>query len=307
MGKGPTREHARRRKREETRALAIYPRVREKRRRAFCVVAWEERERERENSILALKEEKNSCKNISQLCLLTGGNRPSFFPAKEHSKEGEESAETTVVMSFLSRSPPSVVGSHSQFSLKEHFMARRSSTSSEGAARNGSIGHASSSGRMISTRISCDSTRSTSQASSSSAPGGGGGSGGSTSDVHHAHHHHPQRGDEVKTDAVKTQQDRSLNSVDEEELVEEHKRDMLRNSYVDAPYRSQTRGLLDSIAFVFRMVPSEHRDGERRSVCGVDRVRIRPETHLKREVFTTSEVYRFCQSPRVVDLRRLRR
>ena len=29
------------------RALAIYPRVREKRRRAFCVVAWEERERER--------------------------------------------------------------------------------------------------------------------------------------------------------------------------------------------------------------------------------------------------------------------
>merc|ERR1712159_775738 len=159
MGKGPTREHARRRKREETRALAIYPRVREKRRRAFCVVAWEERERERENSsILALKEEKNSCKNISQLCLLTGGNRPSFFPAKEHSKEGEESVETTVVMAFLSRSPPSVVGSHSQFSLKEHFMARRSSTSSEGAARNGSIGHASSSGRMISTRISCDST-----------------------------------------------------------------------------------------------------------------------------------------------------
>ena len=94
------------------------------------------KERERENSsILALKEEKNSCKNISQLCLLTGGNRPSFFPAKEHSKEGEESAETTVVMAFLSRSPPSVVGSHSQFSLKEHFMARRSSTSSEGAAR----------------------------------------------------------------------------------------------------------------------------------------------------------------------------
>ena len=34
--------------------------------------------------------------------------------------------ETTVVMAFLSRSPPSVVGSHSQFSLKEHFMARRS-------------------------------------------------------------------------------------------------------------------------------------------------------------------------------------
>ena len=206
------------------------------------------KERERENSsILALKEEKNSCKNISQLCLLTGGNRPSFFPAKEHSKEGEESVETTVVMAFLSRSPPSVVGSHSQFSLKEHFMARRSSTSSEGAARNGSIGHASSSGRMISTRISCDSTRSTSQASSSSAPGGGGGSGGSTSDVHHAHHHHPQRGDEVKTDAVKTQQDRSLNSVDEEELVEEHKRDMLRNSYVDAPFRVQTNSTAETI------------------------------------------------------------
>ena len=150
-------------------------------------------------------------------------------------------------MAFLSRSPPSVVGSHSQFSLKEHFMARRSSTSSEGAARNGSIGHASSSGRMISTRISCDSTRSTSQASSSSAPGGGGGSGGSTSDVHHAHHHHPQRGDEVKTDAVKTQQDRSLNSVDEEELVEEHKRDMLRNSYVDAPFRVQTNSTAETI------------------------------------------------------------
>ena len=101
-------------------------------------------------------------------------------------------------------------------------------------------------GKTISTRISCDSTRSTSQASSSSAPGGGGGSGGSTSDVHHAHHH-PQRGDEVKTDAVKTQQDRSLNSVDEEELVEEHKRDMLRNSYVDAPFRVQTNSTAETI------------------------------------------------------------
>ncbi len=40
------------------RALAIiYLRVREKRRRAFCVVAWEERERERERIQFSLVEE----------------------------------------------------------------------------------------------------------------------------------------------------------------------------------------------------------------------------------------------------------
>jgi hypothetical protein len=42
----------------------------------------------------------------------------------------------------------------------------------------------------------------------------------------------------MKTDAIKeerAQQQRGLGSVDEDQLLEEHKREMMRNSYVDAP------------------------------------------------------------------------
>ncbi|CAL6386891.1 unnamed protein product [Bathycoccus prasinos] len=123
-------------------------------------------------------------------------------------------------MAFLSRSPPSTcTGVSHQFSLKEHFMSKRSSTSSEGA-RNGRLGVGSST-----TRISCDSSGA--RGSSSSAGG-----------EHHRDHHH-QRGDEMKTDAIKeerAQQQRGLGSVDEDQLLEEHKREMMRNSYVDAPF-----------------------------------------------------------------------
>ena len=117
-------------------------------------------------------------------------------------------------MAFLSRSPPSTcTGVSHQFSLKEHFMSKRSSTSSEGA-RNGRLGVGSST-----TRISCD-------------PSGARGSSSSAGGEHHRDHHH-QRGDEMKTDAIKeerAQQQRGLGSVDEDQLLEEHKREMMRNS-----------------------------------------------------------------------------
>jgi len=133
-------------------------------------------------------------------------------------------------MAFLSRSPPSTAGVSHQFSLKEHFMSKRSSTSSEGA-RNGRLGVGSST-----TRISCDSSGA--RGSSSSAGG-----------EHHRDHHH-QRGDEMKTDAIKeerAQQQRGLGSVDEDQLLEEHTREMLRNSYVDAPFRVQTNSTAETI------------------------------------------------------------
>ena len=134
-------------------------------------------------------------------------------------------------MAFLSRSPPSTcTGVSHQFSLKEHFMSKRSSTSSEGA-RNGRLGVGSST-----TRISCDSSGA--RGSSSSAGG-----------EHHRDHHH-QRGDEMKTDALKeerAQQQRGLGSVDEDQLLEEHKREMMRNSYVDAPFRVQTNSTAETI------------------------------------------------------------
>ena len=140
-------------------------------------------------------------------------------------------------MAFLSRSPPSTAGVSHQFSLKEHFMSRRSSTSSEGA-RNGLT---MTSGK--STRVSCDSARSSSSSAGSGANPGG-------ENHHHGINQHNQRGDELKTDAIKeerAQQQRGLGSVDEDQLLEEHTREMLRNSYVDAPFRVQTNSTAETI------------------------------------------------------------
>jgi glucose-1-phosphate adenylyltransferase len=140
-------------------------------------------------------------------------------------------------MAFLSRSPPSTAGVSHQFSLKEHFMSRRSSTSSEGA-RNGLT---MTSGK--STRVSCDSARSSSSSAGSGANPGG-------ENHHHGINQHNQRGDELKTDAIKeerSQQQRGLGSVDEDQLLEEHTREMLRNSYVDAPFRVQTNSTAETI------------------------------------------------------------
>jgi glucose-1-phosphate adenylyltransferase len=140
-------------------------------------------------------------------------------------------------MAFLSRSPPSTAGVSHQFSLKEHFMSRRSSTSSEGA-RNGLM---MTPGK--STRISCDSARSSSSSAGSGANPGG-------ENHHHGINQHNQRGDELKTDAIKeerAQQQRGLGSVDEDQLLEEHTREMMRNSYVDAPFRVQTNSTAETI------------------------------------------------------------
>jgi glucose-1-phosphate adenylyltransferase len=136
-------------------------------------------------------------------------------------------------MAFLSRSPPSTAGVSHQFSLKEHFMSRRSSTSSEGA-RNGSM---MTPGK--STRVSCDSARSSSSAGSGANPGG--------ENHHHGINQHNQRGDELKTDAIKeerAQQQRGLGSVEEDQLLEEHTREMMRNSH---PFRVQTNSTAETI------------------------------------------------------------
>ena len=93
-----------------------------------------------------------------------------------------------------------------------------------------------------STRVSCDSARSSSSAGSGANPGG--------ENHHHGINQHNQRGDELKTDAIKeerAQQQRGLGSVDEDQLLEEHTREMLRNSYVDAPFRVQTNSTAETI------------------------------------------------------------
>jgi glucose-1-phosphate adenylyltransferase len=94
-----------------------------------------------------------------------------------------------------------------------------------------------------STRISCDSARSSSSSAGSGANPGG-------ENHHHGINQHNQRGDELKTDAIKeerAQQQRGLGSVDEDQLLEEHTREMLRNSYVDAPFRVQTNSTAETI------------------------------------------------------------
>ena len=94
-----------------------------------------------------------------------------------------------------------------------------------------------------STRISCDSARSSSSSAGSGANPGG-------ENHHHGINQHNQRGDELKTDAIKeerAQQQRGLGSVDEDQLLEEHTREMMRNSYVDAPFRVQTNSTAETI------------------------------------------------------------
>ena len=94
-----------------------------------------------------------------------------------------------------------------------------------------------------STRVSCDSARSSSSSAGSGANPGG-------ENHHHGINQHNQRGDELKTDAIKeerAQQQRGLGSVDEDQLLEEHTREMLRNSYVDAPFRVQTNSTAETI------------------------------------------------------------
>jgi len=94
-----------------------------------------------------------------------------------------------------------------------------------------------------STRVSCDSARSSSSSAGSGANPGG-------ENHHHGINHHNQRGDELKTDAIKeerAQQQRGLGSVDEDQLLEEHRREMFRNSYVDAPFRVQTNSTAETI------------------------------------------------------------
>ena len=94
-----------------------------------------------------------------------------------------------------------------------------------------------------STRISCDSARSSSSSAGSGANPGG-------ENHHHGINQHNQRGDELKTDAIKeerAQQQRGLGSVDEDQLLEEHRREMFRNSYVDAPFRVQTNSTAETI------------------------------------------------------------
>jgi len=94
-----------------------------------------------------------------------------------------------------------------------------------------------------STRVSCDSARSSSSSAGSGANPGG-------ENHHHGINQHNQRGDELKTDAIKeerAQQQRGLGSVDEDQLLEEHRREMFRNSYVDAPFRVQTNSTAETI------------------------------------------------------------
>jgi len=94
-----------------------------------------------------------------------------------------------------------------------------------------------------STRVSCDSARSSSSSAGSGANPGG-------ENHHHGINQHNQRGDELKTDAIKeerAQQQRGLGSVDEDQLLEEHTREMMRNSYVDAPFRVQTNSTAETI------------------------------------------------------------